>query len=417
MATKKVTRKNNIKHGAGGSRTRSDYSAKSGIDEKIGGTIGKSGGPAPSSTQERRNAALKGGGIVPRRKLPPIAQLKKTPHTGGGSAQPHVVKFHNSGDAANATTDTDHGTILYNASLRVVFWGREWGLANPPVTVSKVLNDVQSIITGPYLDGLQQYGVSKPRLVQTVVLDSEDPPNPFDKDDAGNRIKDLIGDGVFPEPVDDNEGVYAVFLPSMVGGKALTLPPDMVGYHSNYLNFDWGDFDFSYVHVAWAGNDGTPDTISSNFSHELVEALTDPDGSGWQVDPRSSFNWNEICDVCASAMKLNGVLVSSYWSSQDNACIIPDRDFTIYFVQWIWRPSHIEWLGGVDENGNAWQFPRQMVMDLIHGGDQFKVDGAISGKESTVGIYYLDARHPYLATNTDGVPDDNLLALPQRRPS
>ncbi len=88
----------------------------------------------------------------------------------------------------------------------------------PPVTVSKVLNDVESIITGPYLDGLQQYGVSKPRLVQTLVLDSEDPPNPFDKDDAGNRIKDLIGDGVFPEPVDDNEGVYAVFLP-LHGGR------------------------------------------------------------------------------------------------------------------------------------------------------------------------------------------------------
>jgi hypothetical protein len=62
-------------------------------------------------------------------------------------------------------------------------------------------------------------------------------------------------------------------------------------------------------------------------------------------------------------------------------------------------------------------FRYAQVMDLIRGGDQFKVDGAISGKESTVGIYYLDARHPYLATNTDGVPDDNLLALPQHAPA
>src|SRR5438270_2304304 len=181
-----------------------------------------------------------------------------------------------------------------------------------------MLSNVESINTGPYLDGPLQYRVSKPRLVQTLVLDSEDPPNPFDKDDAGNRIKDLIGDGVFPEPVNDNEAAYAVFLPSKVGGKVLTLPPNQVGYHSNYLNFDWGDFDFSYVHVAWAGNDGNRQTISLNFSHELVETLTDPDGSGWQVDPRSSFDWNEICDVCSSATILNGVAVSSYWSSQDN---------------------------------------------------------------------------------------------------
>jgi uncharacterized protein DUF3892 len=255
-----VTGKDITKHGAGESRTSSN-SARPGIDEKVDGPIGKSEEPAPSSAQERRDAALKGGGIVPRRKLPPLTELKKTPHTGGGSARPHAVKFHNPGDATNATTDTDHGSILYNGSLRVMFWGREWGSPNPPVTVSQVLNDVESIITGPYLDGLQQYGVSKPQLVQTLVLDNEDPPNPFDKDAAGNRIKDLIGDG------------------------------------------------------------------------------------------------------------------------------------------------------------NSWQFPRQLVMDLIRGGDQFKVDGSISHKESTVGIYYLDARHPYLATNTDGAPDDNLLALPQRRPS
>lgn len=74
-------------------------------------------------------------------------------------------------------------------------------------------------------------------------------------------------------------------------------------------------------------------------------------------------------------------------------------------------------MGGVDQDGNAWQFPRQMVMDRIRSGDQFKVDGQISGKESSVGIYYLDPTHPYLATNTDGVPDDNLLALPQRLPT
>ncbi|MFZ0024845.1 MAG: DUF3892 domain-containing protein, partial [Pseudolabrys sp.] len=101
----------------------------------------------------------------------------------------------------------------------------------------------------------------------------------------------------------------------------------------------------------------------------------------------------------------------------DNACIITDKDFTTYIVQWIWRPNRIEWLGGIDQDGRTWQFPRQLVMDLIRGGDQFKVDGAISGRESTVGIYYLDARHPYLATNTDGVPDDNLLALPQHAPA
>src|ERR1700756_394519 len=124
MATRKVSGKNVSRRGPGGSRGDS-----SGIDEKIGGSIGKSEGPVPSSAKERRDAAIKGGGIVPRRKLPPLVELKKTPNTGGGSAHPHVVKFDGAGDATNATTDTDHGSILYNASLRVMFWGREWGSA------------------------------------------------------------------------------------------------------------------------------------------------------------------------------------------------------------------------------------------------------------------------------------------------
>jgi hypothetical protein len=56
-------------------------------------------------------------------------------------------------------------------------------------------------------------------------------------------------------------------------------------------------------------------------------------------------------------------------------------------------------------------------MDRIRSGDRFQVLGGSSGKTSLVGIYYLDATHPYLATNMDGTSDDNLLALPQRRPT
>ena len=379
------------------------------------------GTPSPSkaklvSAGKRRDGSAMGGGIVPRRPLTTPMTLAKVPHTGGGAATPHPVRFHGPGDATNAHADTDNGSILYRAQLRVIFWGKEWASATPPVTMGEVINDVESVLAGPYLDGLDQYGISGAFVDRVHKLTNEDPPNPFGLDDAGDRVKDLIGDGTFPEPIQDNlPSVYAVFLPSKVAGKSVSTPE--AGYHSNYLNFDWGDFDISYVHVAWAGNDGTRQGISSNFTHELVETLTDPDGSGWQVDPRSSFNWNEICDVCQSTAVLNGVTVSSYWSNRENACIITDSAFTTFKVQWIWRPRRIEWMGGVDQDGNAWQFPRQMVMDRIRRGDQFKVDGQISGKESSVGIYYLDPTHPYLATNTDGVPDDNLLALPQRLPT
>jgi hypothetical protein len=63
--------------------------------------------------------------------------------------------------------------------------------------------------------------------------------------------------------------------------------------------------------------------MSLTFSHELVEALTDPEGNGIQVNPTNPTNWNEICDVCATPGIVNGVTVQSYWSQQDQACVIP----------------------------------------------------------------------------------------------
>jgi hypothetical protein len=347
-----------------------------------------------------------GGGTIPSRPLNPPGPVDKPPRLAGGQSNSHQVKFSGAGDAVNAHADTDNGTILYTAQLRLVFWGREWASGTAPVTMGAVVGAVQSIVTGPYLDALKQYGVSHARIDRIIDLSSEDPPNPYSSGDGEGRVGRLIDDGKVPEPDEDiDPALYVIFLPSSVAGADLGLPTGVQGHHGQLINIDWDDFRYDGVPVGWVGNNGSLDSITENFSHELVEALTDPDGSGWQIEPRSRFDWNEIADVCSSTYLLDGVSVSSYWS------------FTNFDVEWIWRPSRIEWLGGTDQDGNAWQMPRDAVMHFIRGGDKFRVHGASTGKDSFVGIYYLDAKHSYLATNMDGVPDDNLLALPQHPPT
>lgn len=364
-----------------------------------------------------RFEAAAGRGIVPVHPQTEVLQQAKPQRSAGGAATSHHLKFSGAGDAANVHADVNHGTILSSAQLRLVFWGKEWATIAPPVSMGTVVNDVETILAGPYLDGLEQYFVSDAHVDRVIDLTDEDPPNPLSADDPGNRVNRLIDDGVVPEPSEENvPAIYVVFLPSRVQNEHLKLPPSIAGLHSKLTNIDWDDFWIDDVYVAWVGNNGNRDSISSTFSHELVETLTDPAGDGWQVEPRSDSDWHEIGDVCNSSYRLNGVVVQSYWSNSDNACIVPDSSFTVFHVQWIWRPNRIEWLGGVDQDGNPWQFPRQIVMDRIRSGDHFKVHGGTSGKDSLVGIYYLDARHPYLATNTDGAPDDNLLALPQHPP-
>jgi hypothetical protein len=111
--------------------------------------------------------------------------------------------------------------------------------------------------------------------------------------------------GVVPEPDDDNPpALYAVFQPNRVNGNRVDLQ-GLQGFHNTETQLDNRWFHDGFV--AWTGNNGTRQFISSTFSHELVEALTDPDGGGWQIEPRSRFNWNEICDVCNGVADLNGV--------------------------------------------------------------------------------------------------------------
>jgi hypothetical protein len=68
-------------------------------------------------------------------------------------------------------------------------------------------------------------------------------------------------------------------------------------------------------------------------SHELIEAVTDPDGTGWYDN-----NCGEIGDICAigqgEAAIVNGFTVQKEWSNKNNDCIAVDpnvvlNDFTI----------------------------------------------------------------------------------------
>jgi hypothetical protein len=81
------------------------------------------------------------------------------------------------------------------------------------------------------------------------------------------------------------------------------------------------------VYYAWVLNNGTLDFITTILSHELVEAYTDLEGAFIQIASSSSSNWNEVTDVCRLSAFFDGVLVQSYWSQDQNACVIPFYNF------------------------------------------------------------------------------------------
>src|SRR5205807_660667 len=106
------------------------------------------------------------------------------------------------------------------------------------------------------------------------------PPNPFSDTDVANMITNLLQTGVVPEPDDDNQILYMVVMPVGVNSSGA-----FIGEHS-FFNYTDVDIVFPIplviqerAHYSWITNDGTLDGVTRIFSHELVEAATDPEGS------------------------------------------------------------------------------------------------------------------------------------------
>lgn len=220
---------------------------------------------------------------------------------------------------SNITVSFHGGALIPSVSLELIFWGNAWTSQQTTPAAIEVVRATQNMLSGPYMSGLDQYGIGSGRLRDNGIIVLSDPPNPFSKDDWHNMIWDLIDQGTYPEPDDDGgRNLYMFILPPGVNYT----DPNVGGIHGYPGDYD---FPFDYDH-AWAGfalNDGTLDTITTRLSHEIVEACTDPEDDGWTIDGRSSPS-DEIGDVCQNTTgRVNGVMVQAYWSQRDRACIIP----------------------------------------------------------------------------------------------
>src|SRR5262249_49373047 len=145
--------------------------------------------------------------------------------------------------------------------------------------------------------------------VGTVFVTDSSPSSSFTNGDVDNLLQNKIDDGTIPlEPDDDSQLLY--FVVTQPGSSS----PGLLGGHSADTLSDYDfpfDFDNDTFHYGWTVNDGTLDTVTNTFSHELAEAVSDPEGSAIQVNPRNSSSWNEVSDGTPQAYsyRLNGYQV------------------------------------------------------------------------------------------------------------
>lgn len=116
--------------------------------------------------------------------------------------------------------------------------------------------------------------------------------------------------------------MYCVILPVDISSSQ---DPDPAGKRGFFR------MDGVSVRFAWVMNDGTLnslDSVPKVFSHELVEACSDPEpvvGLDAFVIPENG-RLEEIGDVCNNMIGiLNGVTMQKYYSQKDHGCILPTR--------------------------------------------------------------------------------------------
>jgi hypothetical protein len=207
------------------------------------------------------------------------------------------------------------GPVITHADVDLIFWGAGWNSAQALKT--NVINSVTTILNSSYLSGLSQYrGIGKAQLLRTDDIASSSPAVHSTGSQYGAFVQASINRGLLPiTPFTDGQILYMVIPQPGTSDPA----ENYGGAHSS------GTSNFGRFHFGWAENISNLDDITYFFSHELTEAVTDPEVNFDLAFWVPSTN-EEVCDGEAQrySYRLNGVLVQSSLSQRDHAFEVYD---------------------------------------------------------------------------------------------
>jgi len=242
-------------------------------------------------------------------------------------------------DYTVTSTDDKGGRVLTDVEVILVFWGSFWS-ATPAPSPSRDQYEqaIRGIVTGPYMSELTQYrGVGQGSVIFSEIFDGTSPVNGYTDSDVVTMLKGRFANNAsMPQPASGHNRFYAVIAPQGIN-NSLT---QFAGQHQSFT------FNGSTAYYAWVDNTGSltgHDCVTKVFSHELVEACTNPDVDtsnnsilvqGTKSDGSAVKN-DEIGDTCNNEfanVDMNGITcsVQSYWSNSANTCVLPLGSVTFW---------------------------------------------------------------------------------------
>ncbi len=256
-----------------------------------------------------------------------------------------ILTFPSSLPGQQVPTFVGNGSKLEHPDLQMVFWGPNFP-ANGPLSVGRVMQAVTSIVTGPYLEGMKQYGYIGPVNVRQPIVNTGNPNisypglglNVSQEPSVMNAVQGLVDNMVSNDAMGDVSSNHDLIV-MVVIDPTVPFPQNedgvgnittVFGAHGKYekprvlapaIRFSEG-----FVCTQSFGKLSGFDQFTTTFSHELVESISNPfNGSGWvQTVPASVGGAGEIGDVCNNlSCVVDSIAVQPYWGVQQAACILP----------------------------------------------------------------------------------------------
>ena len=228
------------------------------------------------------------------------------------------------------------GPLLQNVKVFDVFY-------NTGNTYRDMLTAYYTAITASaYFDWLSEYNSGSYKIGRGTFIgyyedtNSSTAKKTLDDSAIGPYLDGLIAANKIPAP-DDNT-IYQIYFPASVtitlqGSQSCSV---FCAYHNGW---DHGNQRGRYSVIPdvtqspCKGGCGSSSTQFNNLtsvsSHELIEAVTDPDNNSSWVDT-SSQSCGEIGDICnAQQGTIGSYTVQKEWSNKNNACIVTDPNVVV----------------------------------------------------------------------------------------
>lgn len=241
---------------------------------------------------------------------------------GGGSSGGTASDSPTPANPGSDTTPANgSGAVIAVANVHLLFWGDAWLSSTTQPSMTDVIAAVTTLLSGPFLGDLRQYGVKHAQVADTAVVGlglNPTPPANITADDALTLVAALIREGLLPTLTNAPEysEVFGLITPST---PAAPNTWGFGGFHNYGADAQGKNIYFFVVGSAGSITDG----ITIGVSHELVECCTDPDFNEIKF---SNSGENEIADICEDQTGyVNGVHAQKYWSQTEKACVLPTQ--------------------------------------------------------------------------------------------